>query len=341
VNELRRYLDRTEMANGFGNRFMWLWVERARLLPLDKAVDEEAMDAIKEELRAALAFAKTAERMKRDAAADQLWVDVYPRLSADLTGIAGEMQARGEPHVMRLAMLYALLDRTATILPVHLYAAMALYEHSARTVNYVFGDSLGDQTADSILCLLRGTEGGCTRNDILEHFQRNISSPRIGRALEMLVEHDLAYSVRVATGGRPADKWFAADSPLSSSTSFTSYPETWEDEARAPVVPQHDPPSEATLSSSTSFTSCQGPSPASSNGSDRDDELNTTSPAAGEGQGHEVNEVNEKSPPAATPDINPVILTPKDLTSEDFKSSVVPSEGPAILKFTGRKGADL
>ena len=31
--ELRRYLDATETANGFANRFMWLCVRRSKVLP--------------------------------------------------------------------------------------------------------------------------------------------------------------------------------------------------------------------------------------------------------------------------------------------------------------------
>ncbi|MBK7995243.1 MAG: DUF3987 domain-containing protein [Blastocatellia bacterium] len=32
-DELRRYIDRTELGNGFANRFLWLCVKRSKLLP--------------------------------------------------------------------------------------------------------------------------------------------------------------------------------------------------------------------------------------------------------------------------------------------------------------------
>jgi hypothetical protein len=32
-DDVRRYLDRTEVANGFGNRFLWICVRRSKSLP--------------------------------------------------------------------------------------------------------------------------------------------------------------------------------------------------------------------------------------------------------------------------------------------------------------------
>ena len=42
-DELLRYLDRTEVANGFGNRFVWGCVRRSKLLPDGGRVPEEAL----------------------------------------------------------------------------------------------------------------------------------------------------------------------------------------------------------------------------------------------------------------------------------------------------------
>jgi hypothetical protein len=73
----------------------------------------------------------------------------------------------------------------------------------------VFGDALGDPTADEILHSLRRAPVGLTRTEIRDLFGRNRSAHQIGRALATLQEHDLAYFVSEDTEGRPVERWFA------------------------------------------------------------------------------------------------------------------------------------
>src|SRR5262249_35869095 len=46
ADELRRYLTVTESANGFGNRHLWLCVDRARLLPEGGCVNQNDWDIL-------------------------------------------------------------------------------------------------------------------------------------------------------------------------------------------------------------------------------------------------------------------------------------------------------
>ncbi len=207
--ELRRYLTQTETANGFANRFLWICTDRSKLLPEGGRVDPAAMTALRGELVEALAFARTAGDMRRDDEARVLWCEVYGTLSEGKPGLAGALLARAEAHVLRLAMLYALLDRSAVIGAPHLLAALALWDYAERSVYHVFGDDLGDPVADDLLRLLRSSPDGLTRNDLLNFFGRNQSSQRIGRALGLLLQHRLARCERQQTGGRPAERWFA------------------------------------------------------------------------------------------------------------------------------------
>jgi Protein of unknown function (DUF3987) len=209
AEELKRYLSTTEAANGFGNRHLWFCAQRSKVLPDGGVIDPEAWAALRAELAEAVAFAKSAGVIARDDSARELWREVYPELSEGRPGLTGAMLARAEAHVMRLAMLYALLDRSASITAEHLLAALALWDYCERSVRYVFGDRLGDPVADEVLRLIRGSPGGITRTDMMSFFQRNVSSERIGRALGLLVQHRLARCEPVKTGGRPAERWFA------------------------------------------------------------------------------------------------------------------------------------
>jgi hypothetical protein len=208
--ELQRYLTQTETANGFANRFMFVCAGRSKLLPEGGYVDAAALDALRGELVEALAFAKSAGELKRDEEARELWCQIYGELSDGRPGLAGALLARAEAHVMRLALLYALLDRSTSIRAPHLLAALALWDYCERSVRYIFGDSLGDDVADELLRLLRGClPNGMTRSDISNYFQRNVSANKIGKALGLLLQNNHVRREGEETGGRKAERWFA------------------------------------------------------------------------------------------------------------------------------------
>jgi hypothetical protein len=209
ADELRRYLTQTEVANGYGNRHLWICTDRSKLLPEGGVVDPEEWNARQTELGQALAFARTTGQVTRDQEAREVWREVYGRLSEGKPGLAGALLARAEAHVMRLALLYALLDRSEAIQAVHLLAAMALWDYAERSVYFLFGDELGDPVADELLRLLRGCPAGLTRTEIRDCFQRNASTERLGRALGLLLQHRLARREQLQTGGRPSERWFA------------------------------------------------------------------------------------------------------------------------------------
>jgi hypothetical protein len=212
ADELRRYLTQTEMANGYGNRHLWVCADRSKLLPEGGQVDMGAWGLLRDDLAAALGFARTAGQVSRDAEARAVWCQVYGRLSEGKPGLAGALLGRAEAHVMRLAMIYALMDRSALIGAPHLMAGLALWEYVERSVAFVFGDSLGDPLADELLRLLRAAAGqGVTRTEMMSYFSGNQSSGRIGRALGLLLQHHLARCERTQPkgAGRPEERWFA------------------------------------------------------------------------------------------------------------------------------------
>jgi hypothetical protein len=208
-DELRRHLSATEMANGFGNRHLWLSVQRSKFLPSGGTVDAIAWNRLRGELAQVVEFARSTGEVRRDDDARRDWEEIYRELTADKPGLVGAMLARAEAHVARLSMLYALLDHSAVIKAEHLAAAVAFWEYSERSVRHIFGDSLGDDVADEILRQLRACPAGMTRTQIMGSFGRNVRSERIGRALGLLLQHHLVRFEHEDTGGRPAERWFA------------------------------------------------------------------------------------------------------------------------------------
>lgn len=205
--ELLRYMDSTEMANGFLNRFMLVCVKRSKSLPDGGGAVDLAPFVTR--LTDVVSFARKTGCMERDTKARNLWHEVYPDLTGGKSGMMGAIVARAAPTVVRLSMLYALLSKSSVIRAEHLHAALAVWKYAEASALYIFGDALGDPVADDILRALRMAPGGLTRTDIFSGlFGRNQSSARIGRALALLAEGGLARCEREDTGGRPGERWF-------------------------------------------------------------------------------------------------------------------------------------
>ncbi len=208
--ELRRYLGETEQANGFGNRFLWVCARRSKLLPDGGQVPEVELAPLVERLSSAVAFAHAeAREMKRSKQAKELWHSVYGELSDGKPGLLGALCGRGEAQVTRLAMIYALLDRSATIKREHLQAALALWNYVEESVRYTFGDPVGDVTADTILIALRVTPTGLNRTNISKLFAGHRSSAEITRALDQLNKLGQVSVGTSKTEGRSEERWFA------------------------------------------------------------------------------------------------------------------------------------
>jgi hypothetical protein len=205
-DELRRYLTRTEVGNGFGNRYLWVCSRRQRLLPEGGDMHKVDVSPYVKKLGEAITFSRSVEEVTRDAEARELWHRVYGVISAGMPGIAGALTGRAEAQVMRLALIYALLDQSAAITKPHLEAALAVWDYAVASVLYIFPGSLGDPIADAVYPELtrRGRMG---RNDIRELLGHSIESARIDQSLSLLGSYGLAHSYRVETGGRPAEMW--------------------------------------------------------------------------------------------------------------------------------------
>ena len=76
---------------------------------------------------------------------------------------------------MRLSLIYALLDLSERICLEHLEAALAVWRYSANSAVWVFGDSLGDPTADEIWSAARERPAGVTRTEVSDLFSRFVA----------------------------------------------------------------------------------------------------------------------------------------------------------------------
>ena len=213
--ELTHYTSSLEVANGLLNRFFFVAARRVRLLPEGGDPDPLAGTGMESRLGAHLAEAKGRGRMRFSTGARATWWEAYARMAGaghDANGIVAGLLARAEAHVLRLSLLYALIDGAASIGLAHLEAALALWEYSTDSVAKVFAPVVGDPLAEAIRDALLVRPDGMTRTEIRDFFGRNRTGAALEAALSSLARAGRAHARRIITSGRPAEVWMACES---------------------------------------------------------------------------------------------------------------------------------
>ena len=163
---------------------------------------------MREATLAALRFASLPRQLTFDPDARERWIEVYGPLSRGEEGLLGAATRRAEAHVVRLAAIYATLDTSEQIRLAHLEAALAVWRYSLDSARWIFGDTLGDPTADEIWALAKDRPQGVTRSEVRDLFSRNKKAREIDRALTVLEEAGRLTRTSHSDGrGRPAEIW--------------------------------------------------------------------------------------------------------------------------------------
>jgi hypothetical protein len=211
--ELGARLTRTDAANGFANRFLFALVKRSKELPFGGDLTDSEIEYLGERLREAIAKLPTVERITMTDAARTSWVKVYSKLSADRPGLVGAITARAEAQVIRLSLIYALLDGCEQIDAQHLEAGLAVWEYCEASATRIFGGIIGDPAADEIMAALKcAGASGLSRTEVHTILGGNKSAEEIEAALTLLVAGGLAKTGFRETGRKPVAVWLARQS---------------------------------------------------------------------------------------------------------------------------------
>ena len=185
ADELRKLLTQSvETTNGFANRFLWALVRSTKDLPNGGGIS--VLDRFVDRLRATLERAKAIGTMTRSPDAERLWSDVY----ASLKHASVRATERGRPQVLRLAMLYALLDSSPTIDTQHLRAALAVWRYCDASARLIFGNadtSAKPETLDDKLLRIVSRQPGVKRRDLQRSLSHRITADAFGAALQRLI----------------------------------------------------------------------------------------------------------------------------------------------------------
>jgi hypothetical protein len=217
-DELLRFLTSTDTANGFANRFLWICSRRSKLLPEGGDIQSVEFAHLNHRLVKLVSAARDSVELRKDDTARAIWREVYGALSDGKCGLLGSVISRSEAQVLRLALVYALLDGGRVISAPHMLAALAAWDYCEASARFIFGDSLGYPEADKILAALRANEQGLTRTQVRDLFGRHQSEAVISAALTTLEERGLAKRIPESTRGRPLELWRAGVIPATKAT---------------------------------------------------------------------------------------------------------------------------
>ena len=182
--ELNALLGEVQAVNGFGNRFLWICARRSKLVALPPRMPDAELAPIQNELWRLVSHAQQRGLMSMTSRAKALWESIYPELSKEHTGLAGNIINRAEAQTLRLSLIYALLDGQSVIEDRHLNAALAMWQYAQDSALYIFGDRAADPLENKVLEALKS--GPLTATELSAALHRNIPKDRLQPLLQQL-----------------------------------------------------------------------------------------------------------------------------------------------------------
>ena len=182
--ELLERLTSTDKANGFANQFIFIWMERTKLLPHGNLAKINSNEVVTE-LHTAMEAAKGRGAITWDGEAQELWAEEYKTLSTRSDSMLDALLSRAEAHVTRLSLLYALLDGSNEIRKAHLKAALAVWDYSESSVKYVFGNAV-DSNKQKIIQKLEQNSPLTTDEIRVQVFSKNKAAKWVAEQLAEL-----------------------------------------------------------------------------------------------------------------------------------------------------------
>jgi uncharacterized protein DUF3987 len=235
-------LSESDIASGLASRLLFAKVERSKEISRPKPVDKDKFEALVNSVHEVLEWAteytfegvdpisatlyrqldrKPKKEIHLTEAAWDYWDVLYHELSVKRHGVIGELAVRGPANVRRLALIYAILDKSPVIDVIHLKSANAVWEYSEASAKGIFTGFTGDYQVDKVLRALESAnDNTLTKSDIHAMFSRHYSAGRIANIIKGLLETELVVETKIPTGGRPVYTYTLMESVGSEKTSL-------------------------------------------------------------------------------------------------------------------------
>lgn len=132
--------------------------------------------------------------------ATALCVEKYPELSCERFGLVGAVCDRSAPQVIRIALIYCLLDGATAIDVMQLRLALAVWNFCEESAKTIFKGRGSSNIEDRVFAALH--EGEKTATEISQYLQRNVASADIKAAVNTLMKAGFITSFREKRGAK-------------------------------------------------------------------------------------------------------------------------------------------
>ena len=210
-DELIRYLSDVDVFNGFANRFLWGLVQRSKMLP---EASPPRLDDLRRRLTVVYQTATKIGEVKRSPSASAIWCESYPALVAEKRGLWDAVTSRAEAQVLRLSLVYALLDGSDTIDVPHLRAALAIWRYCDDSARLIFStDDQADTggTLEARIRQLARERPGIMRTELRDAISHKIKANELERALTWLAGRGEIQRRTSTESGRVCERIHPAD----------------------------------------------------------------------------------------------------------------------------------
>tara|TARA_R110002072_G_scaffold301622_1_gene481767 strand:+ start:2470 stop:3729 length:1260 start_codon:yes stop_codon:yes gene_type:complete len=195
--ELEGLLSGVEIHNGFANRLIWVAAKRRQKLPHPTTAPIENLGIrIAQTIRVA---SKVGEVTFADDARD-LWAAAYEHVGDCYEDLP--MLSRVEAQLLRLSLIYALLNRSREIEREHLLAALSCWRYAEQSALWIFGTKTKAELEDRILdYVVDHTERKASKTEIRRRVLNNRGSKeKVQAAYDTLRERG---HIKIKTVGKP------------------------------------------------------------------------------------------------------------------------------------------
>lgn len=200
-SELSELITKTSLTNGFANRFIWLHVSRSKLLSFPPEPDQERLQSLVKKMSVLLAKLKDGKQITLAKSACGVWDRMYVTLNSRDSETNIEIKNRAVNNILRVALIYAILDESSEVEERHLEAAYELIRHSESCVDKIFSKKSSTKDEMKLLKALNARGGWTSQTEVIEQiFNRNRSAEEIGRLQKELTEKKLIESSTAAKG---------------------------------------------------------------------------------------------------------------------------------------------
>jgi DNA replicative helicase MCM subunit Mcm2 (Cdc46/Mcm family) len=198
----RSGVDNLSLANGFMNRFIPILVARPHLIPWPGETSKRSRDLLGDLIHRCAHAPKGILRLSPKARRIyEQWYLTREKRREHLPEKVAQLTARGNANVIRLAVIYALLQGSLTIRTQEIRAAIAIIEYADASANFLL--ATGKVGLEAKITKILESKSPLSRDELHRALGGHNTKEELNRALNALEEAGIIKTTTEQTRGRP------------------------------------------------------------------------------------------------------------------------------------------